>query len=97
MAAGVTQHHPNLVDGIDALKAHIDATHDGQRVTAYQTLHRVLADGNFVLTLTEGLRNRVPSSFFDLFRVTEGRIDEHWSTIEALPDPSTWKNNNGKF
>jgi predicted SnoaL-like aldol condensation-catalyzing enzyme len=32
-----------------------------------------------------------------LFRVDSGRIVEHWDTIDAIPDRSAWKNQNGKF
>ncbi len=32
-----------------------------------------------------------------LFRVAEGKLVEHWDTIEAIPPRSAWKNDNGKF
>jgi len=38
-----------------------------------------------------------PSSFYDLFRVENNKIAEHWDTIEAIPAKSEWKNENGKF
>ena len=63
----------------------------------YQTVHRVLACGNFVLTVTEGARRGVHTSYYDLFRVAHGKVVEHWDTVEAVPPKSTWVNNNGKF
>jgi predicted SnoaL-like aldol condensation-catalyzing enzyme len=39
----------------------------------------------------------VHSSFYDLFRVADGKLAEHRDTIEAVPPPSEWKNDNGKF
>ena len=36
-------------------------------------------------------------SFYDLFRVEEGLVVEHWDTTEAVPPESVWKNDNGKF
>ena len=48
-------------------------------------VHKVLAEGNFVLTISEGHRGGVHSSFYDLCRVAGGRIVEHWDTIEAIP------------
>ncbi|MBW2465152.1 MAG: hypothetical protein JRH11_26115 [Deltaproteobacteria bacterium] len=30
------------------------------------------------------------SSFYDLFRVADGKIAEHWDTIECVPAPSEW-------
>jgi len=67
-------------------------------VHSYDKLHRVLACGNFCMTVTEGKRNDVPTSFYDLFRFDQqGIIVEHWDTIEAVPPESEWKNQNGKF
>ena len=60
-------------------------------------LHRVLAEGSFVLSVSEGSLGGVHSSFYDLFRIAEGKIVEHWDTIEAIPPRSDWKNDNGKF
>lgn len=31
------------------------------------------------------------------FRVKDGKIAEHWDTIEAIPAEDQWKNGNGKF
>lgn len=63
----------------------------------YQTTHRILADGNFVLSVNEGYNKYVHSSFYDLFRIENSRIAEHWDTTEKVPDKSEWKNSNGKF
>ncbi|MGA2256819.1 MAG: hypothetical protein ABSG53_19385 [Thermoguttaceae bacterium] len=37
------------------------------------------------------------TSFYDLFRLENGRIAEHWDAIEAIPPKEQWKNDNGKF
>jgi predicted SnoaL-like aldol condensation-catalyzing enzyme len=63
----------------------------------YDRMHRILAEGNFVLTVSEGTLNGVHSSFFDLFRIAHGKLVEHWDTTEAVPPRSEWKNDNGKF
>ena len=39
----------------------------------------------FVLVLSEGTLGGQPTAFYDLFRVQDGRIAEHWDTIEAIP------------
>jgi len=63
----------------------------------YTRVHRVLGEGNFVLAMSEGTFGGNPTSFYDLFRVENGKIAEHWDTIETIPPKSEWKNANGKF
>jgi predicted SnoaL-like aldol condensation-catalyzing enzyme len=92
-----TQHSPQLANGPTALCVALEARSDGSLVTAYQRLHRVLAEGNFVLAVSEGARNETHTSFYDLFRLSAGKLVEHWDTIEAVPPRSAWKNDNGKF
>ena len=92
-----TQHHPELEDGIGALKAELEAVAGDRPVVEYERLHRVLAEGSFVLSVSEGFLAGVHSSFYDLFRIAEGKLVEHWDTIEAVPAQSEWKNDNGKF
>ncbi|MDX8387865.1 MAG: hypothetical protein R8M46_04930 [Ghiorsea sp.] len=77
-----TEHDPNLGDGV---------------LSQYEINHRLLADGNFVLSVCEGSLDDVHSSFYDLYRLANDKIVEHWNTIEAVAPRSEWKNNNGKF
>jgi predicted SnoaL-like aldol condensation-catalyzing enzyme len=63
----------------------------------FDTIHKVLGEGNFVLLVSEGTFMGTHSSFYDLFRVENGRIAEHWDVIEPIPAKENWKNNNGKF
>jgi predicted SnoaL-like aldol condensation-catalyzing enzyme len=57
----------------------------------------VLADGSFVLTVCEGSLEGTHSAFYDLFRIADGVIVEHWNTVEHVAPRSMWKNDNGKF
>ena len=61
------------------------------------TTHQVLADGNFVLAVSEGTYGDVPTAYYDLWRVENGKIAEHWDVMETIADQSTWQNQNGKF
>lgn len=63
----------------------------------YQRCHRVLAEGNFVLSVCEGSINQTPTAFYDLWRLAHNYIVEHWDTTEAIPPVEEWKNDNGKF
>jgi predicted SnoaL-like aldol condensation-catalyzing enzyme len=54
------------------------------RVRRSGKIHLVLGSGNFVLTASEGLFNKQPTAFFGLFRVGNGKLAEHWDTLEAM-------------
>jgi len=92
------QHDPESVDGLAALQASLEARlANGMPRIEYQRVHRVLADGNFVLSMSEGRRDGLHSGLYDLFRVAEGKIAEHWNTVSPIAPRSEWKNDNGKF
>lgn len=96
-AEHLAQHNPNLTDGIAAWRLALEATHDGAPVIHYQHVHRILAEGSFVLSVCEGALAGVHSAFYDLFRLADAKVVEHWDTIEAVAPRSEWKNKNGKF
>lgn len=91
------QHDAEMADGLGVLRSVLETSGDANPVRRYDTVHRVLAEGNFVLCMCEGAKNSTHSGIYDLFRVEGGKIIEHWNTIEAIPPPDERKNNNGKF
>lgn len=94
---GFAEHNPNSADGIENLRSVLAEDVGGQRRVDYQHLHRVLAEGNFVLSVSEGAFDGVHSAFYDLFRLAGGKIVEHWDTTEKVAPRTEWKNDNGKF
>lgn len=58
---------------------------------------KALAQGNFVLAVSEGTFGGAPTSYYDLWRVENGKIAEHWDVMETIADEATWQNQNGKF
>ena len=91
------QHSPNRADGLGAFREMLEETFNNAPNIQYQTVHRILAEGNFVLTMSEGLLAGKHVSFYDLYRLETHKIVEHWDTIETIPDRSEWQNENGKF
>lgn len=91
------EHNPNLTDGIANLHTALSAKTNGTRTIDYHQTHRILAQGNFVLAVTEGENAGAHSAFYDLFRVANGKIAEHWDTTEKVAPKEAWKNENGKF
>ena len=93
-----TEHSPALCDDLEMLRAALSSSAaPGSTSVRYEKCHRLLAEGNFVLSVCEGYTDGVHSSFFDLYRLQDGKIVEHWDTTETIPPRSEWKNQNGKF
>lgn len=92
-----TEHNPCLGDSVSVLRSALEANNGGGRHIDYHRIHRVLAEGNFVLCVSEGDYGDAHSSFYDLFRLANGKIVEHWDTTEKIAPQSEWKNDNGKF
>jgi predicted SnoaL-like aldol condensation-catalyzing enzyme len=91
------QHNPMVADGLDKLgEAFAQLAENGQAIS-YSKTHALVAEGNFVFAMSEGKFGDVPSAYFDLFRLDDGKIVEHWDTISAIPLASEMAHENGKF
>jgi predicted SnoaL-like aldol condensation-catalyzing enzyme len=92
-----TQHNPQIGDGLSGLGSALAAMAKQGITMKYDRIHKVLGEGNFVLVVSEGTFAGRPTSFYDLFRVKNGKLAEHWDTLETIPPKQEWKNTNGKF
>ena len=93
-----TEHNPRIGDGLPARRSALSDPSSSDGITIqYDRIHRLLAEGNFVLSVSEGFLSGVHSSFYDLYRVFNGKLVEHWDTTDTVPPRSEWKNDNGKF
>jgi predicted SnoaL-like aldol condensation-catalyzing enzyme len=94
--AHYAQHASKIGDGIARLRDRIAsvAKEGGQ---LYLTPRRFAAEGNFVLVLSEGDLPSGPTALYDLFRVENGKIVEHWDVLTPIPPRDQWKNANGPF
>ena len=91
------QHNTAIADGVSGLNAALTALAEQGIQMIYDETHMVLAQGNFVLAVSEGTYGGAPTSYYDLWRVENGKIAEHWDVMETIADQSTWQNDNGKF
>jgi predicted SnoaL-like aldol condensation-catalyzing enzyme len=91
------QHNPQIADGLSGLGAALKAMADEGFAMKYDRVHRVFGEGNFVLVVSEGTFAEKLTSFYDLFRVEDRKIAEHWDTIETILPKGSGKNDNGKF
>ena len=91
------QHNTAIADGVSGLNAALSALAQQGIQMIYDETHMVLAQGNYVLAVSEGTYGGAPTSYYDLWRVENGKIAEHWDVMETIADQSTWQNDNGKF
>lgn len=91
------QHNTAIADGLSGLGAALAAMAEQNIQMIYTSVHQVLAQGNFVLAVSEGTFGGAPTSYYDLWRVENGKIAEHWDVMETIAEKSTWQNQNGKF
>ena len=91
------QHNTGIADGLSGLGTALAALAEQGIQMIYTTVHQVLAQGNFVLAVSEGTFGGAPTAYYDLWRVENGKISEHWDVMETIAEKSTWQNRNGKF
>lgn len=92
-----TQHNPLVPDGVLGLSTALQEFAAQGEALQYNQTHLVLGEGNFVLAASEGSLGSQQVTYYDLFRVENGSIAEHWDVIEPLMLKDQWKNQNGKF
>ena len=91
------QHNTGIADGLSGLGAALTALAEAGIQMIYTAVHQVLAQGDYVLAISEGTFGGAPTSYYDLWRVENGKIAEHWDLMETIADKETWQNSNGKF
>lgn len=89
------QHNPQIGDGLDGVQAAFKALAEQGLMFQYDNVHMVIGEGNFVLTASEGSFGGKPTAFYDLFRVADGKIVEHWDVIQEIP--AQMAHDNGMF
>lgn len=91
------QHNTAIADGLSGLGAALEAMAKQGIKMIYSKTHFVLADGDYALAVSEGTFAEAPTSYYDLFRVENGKIAEHWDVMETIADEASRQNLNGKF
>ena len=84
-------------DGLSALGALMQEQAKQGIVMKVGKIENVLGEGNFVLVAASGSIADKPVAYYDLFRVSNGKIAEHWDTIQNIPPQDERKNQDGKF
>jgi predicted SnoaL-like aldol condensation-catalyzing enzyme len=90
------QHNPTAEDGVEGLKKFIQFLQDNYP-NAHSEIKRVFSDGDYVVLHVHSIREPGTRgrAIFDLFRLENGKIVEHWDTVQDIPEKSA--NQNGMF
>lgn len=91
------QHNPHITDGLSGLGQAFEAMAKQGVHMVFTKNHKILGEGNFVLAISEGTFAGKPTSYYDLFRIENNKIAEHWDVMETITPEADRKNDNGKF
>jgi predicted SnoaL-like aldol condensation-catalyzing enzyme len=89
LAENYAQHAEGLGDGIERVKKRYADDVDPQ-ASHVLTPRFYVAEGNFVLSVVDA-KTDPPKANFDLFRIENGKIAEHWEVLSPIPPRAQWK------
>ena len=90
------QHNPGIKDGLAGIGEAVQYLTSQNNMFQYTKIHKVLGEGNFVLTVSEGNWNGTTNVFYDLLRFENGKAVEHWDVIQPIPTEGL-AHSNGMF
>lgn len=90
------QHNPGIKDGLSGIVEAVQYLTSQNNMFKYTKIHKVLGEGDFVLTVSEGEWSGQKQVFYDLLRFENGKAVEHWDVIQPIPTEGL-ANANGMF
>ena len=88
-------HNPDAPDGLAALVEMDTTSREKGEALYYKDVHRVIGQGNFVVSFAHQIWNDISYAAFDIFRLENGLIVEHWDNVEVVSEDESM--NSGKF
>ncbi|MEM6891875.1 MAG: nuclear transport factor 2 family protein [Pseudomonadota bacterium] len=92
VAENLIQHAPTIANGRASLHSWLGSSDAG----SYEMMFQLIGQGNFVATYGKRHALGKDIAVFDLYRVADERIVEHWMNEEEIGPRETW-GNSGKF
>lgn len=89
------QHNPLVKDYPEGLKEFIGFLKDNYP-QARSEIKRVIAEDDYVVLHVHSIRSpNLERAIIEIFRLENGKIEEHWDAIQEIPETSA--NSNGMF
>lgn len=90
------QHNPTAADGPEGLRGVIDNLKKNFPQSK-SDITRVMVDGDYVILRVHAVRKPGEKglAIVDIFRVEDNKIEEHWDSVQPIPETS--KNDNTMF
>ena len=77
------QHNTGIADGLSGLGAALEELAKQNIQMVYDKVHQVLAQGNYALAISEGTLGNAKTAYYDLWRIENGKIKEHWDVMDS--------------
>jgi predicted SnoaL-like aldol condensation-catalyzing enzyme len=90
------QHNPNAADGPEGFRKFIGFLKE-KFPNSKSEIKRSFVDGDYVILHVHAVREPGTrgNAIIDIFKLENGKIVEHWDTVQAIPENPA--NNNGMF
>lgn len=89
------QHNPRVADGITGMEAFLATLAERGQEMVYENVFKIVGQGNFVASFSQVDLAGTKMAVFDIFRLENGLIVEHWDNMEPIPEGP--QPNSGKF
>lgn len=90
------QHNPQVADGLEGFGAFAAKLAEQGLAMRYHSVFKLIGQGNFVVTYSKMSMGDDDYAVFDIFRLENGLIVEHWDNMEVIAPKEQW-GNSGKF
>ena len=55
--------------------------------------HAIFGEGNYVMSVSEGIENNIKMAYYDLFRLEDSNVVEHWPIYQEIPSENLANDN----
>ncbi|MEM1144576.1 MAG: hypothetical protein AAGI88_18500 [Pseudomonadota bacterium] len=90
------QHNAEIANGIDGFLDYMNKLTEQGTPPRYLNLFKLIGQGNFVVTYSSMGIGSDEYAVFDIFRLENGLVVEHWDNMEKILPREQW-GNSGKF